>query len=348
MRSLQNSSFSFKKIATLVGTVMALTLSSHSTVHAQKTLKLAHQWPAPQGDKGDNRSLWADKFADKVAELSDGALKIEVYAGNSLIGPSQQWNALGSGALDMAIIVPSYFSGQVPEFDGLNMMGIVNSNDDAYAFSEGPGGEVMQGWFQEHNTRMLGWKWEPETIGYRKANALVPNDLKGLKMRGPGAAIEKVFAASGASISSIPSSDLYTALQTGALDGCLTTFSSIESFHLYESLSHVIVSPSEGGLLYAMTPLIISENTWQNLESDDREILEEASAQLEPWLAEVSDLEAKDNAAFFKEEGVEIHKLSEEEFEEWMGIARPIVDQYASLSSTAEAFVKHARDLTEK
>lgn len=307
-------------------------------------LKLAHQWPAPQNGKGDDRSLMAVKFARQVEELSNGALKVQVYPGNSLIPPRQQWNALRSGALDMAVIVPSYFSGQVSEFSGLNMMGLVNSNAAAYQLMEGPGGDVLRNLFKEHGVRLLASQWGPETVGFRNQQVTEPSGLKGLRMRGPGPAIEKVFANSGAGIVSMPSSDLYTALQTGAIDGAITTFISMHSYRLYENFKYVAVSPTNGGLLYAMSPLVMSNATWKKLTKAQQKVIEKAAKAIQPWVRKQTDSEAKRNAKFFESQGVHVYKLTDKQFDAWMDAAKPIVDAYANSSKTASEIVKYARE----
>lgn len=347
LKSIFRNSF---RGVTLIAFVSSF-LSSFCGVAAASSpvvLKLAHQWTAPQNEEGDDRSVMAIKFAQEVEKLSDGALKVQVYPGNSLIPPQQQWNALRSGALDMAVIVPSYFTGQVPVLAGLNMMGLLNSNSAAYDFMEGPGGDTLRKVFEDHKIRLLVSQWGPETVGFRDQKVTIPSGLKGLRMRGPGPAIEKVLAGSGAGIVSMPSSDLYTAIQTGAIDGVITTFISMHSFRLYENLKYIAVSPTDGGLLYAMSPLVISDATWKKLSKEQQEIIEKAAKSVQSWIRKATDSEATRNIAFFKGEGVDVYKLTDEQFDAWMNAAKPVVDSYADTSEAASKIVKYAREVGSK
>jgi TRAP-type C4-dicarboxylate transport system substrate-binding protein len=310
-------------------------------------LKLAHQWSAPHNGKGDDRSLMAQKFAQYVDRYSNGTLKVQVYPGNSLIPPRQQWDALTSGALDMAVIVPSYFSGRVSELRGLNMLGLVNSNAAAYKFINGPGGQVIKKLYEKHGVRPLVAFWGPESIGFRKQKVTTPSGLKGLKMRGPGPAIEKVYANNGASVVSMPSSDLYTALQTGALDGCITTFISMHSYDLYENLHYIAISPSRGGLLYAPSTLVMSNTVWKQLTKQQQKAIHKAAAKVQPWVEQQTQKEATRNAQFFKKHGVHVYQLTPKQFGAWMDAAKPVVKAYADTSPIAAKIVKYAHQANQ-
>lgn len=330
-----------------VGALGMATFGTRAFAAKPTVLKLAHQWPAASGEGGDHRSLWADKFAAEVEKQSGGSLKVEVYPGNSLVQPKQQWSALRSGALDMAVIVPSYFTGQAPELEILNMMGVVNSNDAAYEFDRGEGGRLIRKYYESQGIRPIASMWGPETLGLRSKKVMMPEDVKGLKLRGPGPAIEKVFASQGAGIVSIPSSDLYTALQTGVLDGAITTFISIRSFHMYEAMKYVIMSPSDGGMLYANSPIVMSKARWDQLDDEQQEIITKAAKEVEPWVMQATADEATDSAEFFRDKGVEVYNLSEEAFKAWIEAAQPIVDAYAKRSDTAAGIVEAARAMSQ-
>lgn len=322
--------------------MIAMMFIAPSAFAATKVLKLAHQWPAPHGDSGDVRSVMAAQFADYVDKYSNGALEVQVYPGNSLIPPRQQWDAMKSGALDMAVIVPSYFSGRVSELRGLNMMGLLSSNDAAYRFQDGEGGDALRQLFVNNGVRPVIWQWAPETVGFRKQKIATPDGLKGLRMRGPGPAIEEVYSNSGAGVVTMPSSDLYTALQTGALDGAITSFTSIRSYNLYEPFAHIAVSPTRGGLVYAAAPLVMSNTVWKELTPDQQNVIRKAAQKVQPWVKEQTDKEATENAAFFNKHGVDVYQLTPTQFDAWMQAAKPVVQSYAKQSSAAAKIVKYA------
>jgi len=334
---------SILKTAALAALAAPMIAFGGSALAAPKVLKLAHQWSAPQNGHGDDRSVLAAKFAKLVDKYSNDNLKVQVYPGNSLIKPRQQWDALKSGALDMAVIVPSYFSGKVTELRGFNMMGLLDSNAAAYKFDHGQGGTVVKNLYKKHGIKMLVWVWMPETVGYRKDKVPTPSGLKGMRMRGPGPAIEKIYANNGAGVVSMPSSDLYSALQTGAIDGAITTFSSMHSYKLYEHLKYVAESPTHGGLIYAAAPLVMSNSVWKGLNQAQQQAIMKAAKKMQPWVKKRTDEEATRNIAFFKKQGVDVFQLTPAQFQDWMKAAKPIVNHYATLSKTAAKIVKYAR-----
>ncbi|MFP5335337.1 MAG: C4-dicarboxylate ABC transporter substrate-binding protein, partial [Actinomycetes bacterium] len=81
------------------------------------TLRLSHQWPdATGGEDSDFRSEIAQRFADEAAEATDGQVTVQVFPGSSLVGSTEQYDAMMQGAVDMSVFPLDYASGRVPEF----------------------------------------------------------------------------------------------------------------------------------------------------------------------------------------------------------------------------------------
>ncbi|HEU4987969.1 MAG TPA: ABC transporter substrate-binding protein, partial [Rhizobiaceae bacterium] len=97
------------------------------TTQAQTVLKASHQFP---GGKGDPRDEMVQIIAREVA-AADVDLQIQVYPGASLYKPTEQWNAMTRGLLDMSSFPLDYASGRHPIFSATLMPGLVGSLDRA-------------------------------------------------------------------------------------------------------------------------------------------------------------------------------------------------------------------------
>ena len=77
---------------------------------APMVLKISHQFPA----NTDFRDQVARRFAQEVEKRTNGEVKFQIYAGASLYKPTQQFDALSSGSLDMSVYPLAYSGGKLP------------------------------------------------------------------------------------------------------------------------------------------------------------------------------------------------------------------------------------------
>ncbi|WP_053362817.1 TRAP transporter substrate-binding protein DctP [Bacillus sp. FJAT-27251] len=309
------------------------------------TLKLAHQWAAPQGEKGDYRSLLAERFAKEVEKASGGSLKIQVYPANSLVKAGEQFDTLKSGAIDLAIWAPFYDAGKVPEFSITLLPGIIQSYDQAWQWKDEEVGTVLNGLLEENGVRNLVWGWGTMAIASKNKEIILPEDVKGLKFRGAGKDTELMLSEQGAGITSMASSEIYSALQTNTIDATLTSLDSFLSYRIFEVVKYFNYT-GDNAFLYSANPLVISNNSWENKLSDgQRKILEEVSQDLQGWVKEAAIESNRETAQIFRDNGVKVHEMTPEESQKWFEAAQPVVEEFASLSEKAKELVNAARKL---
>src|SRR5699024_9031167 len=100
----------------------------------QLVLKLSHQWPKATVEEGDFRSVLAEKFGAEVEERTDGEVKIQQYPAQSLVGSTEQYDAMTQGALDMSVFPFDYAGGKIPQFGITLMPAMVKSHEQAIAW----------------------------------------------------------------------------------------------------------------------------------------------------------------------------------------------------------------------
>jgi TRAP-type C4-dicarboxylate transport system substrate-binding protein len=149
---------------------------------------------------------------------------------------------------------------------------------------------------------------------------LWPDDVSGQVTRAAGPAFERMLASAGASIASMPSSEIYTAMQTGVLDAANTSSASFVSFRVYEQVQ-CFTAPGEHTLWFMYEPILISKRSWDSLDQAQQAALQRAATVAEQYF----DAEARrqDQAAeqVFRDAGVEVVHLNSAQFDAWRAIA---------------------------
>jgi TRAP-type C4-dicarboxylate transport system substrate-binding protein len=280
------------------------------------TLRISHQWA-----QGDVRDTLSRKFAEKVEKKTDGALKFEIYPAKSLFKPKAQFDAMVEGALDMSVFPLDYASGKVPQFSITLMPCIITSIDHGMKWIESEIGQEVERIMEASGIKMITWAWFGGGIGSIPKPITYPEDVKGLKMRAAGKMFEYMLHEAGAAITSMPSSELYQALQTGVLDACLTSSSSFYSYRLYEQLKYYN-SPRNYAIWFMLEPLVMSMATWNKLTPEQQKIVSEVGKELQEFMREETKKENGRVADIFAEKGVEVHDMTKDEWDVWAEFAR--------------------------
>ncbi|HIH36894.1 MAG TPA: hypothetical protein HA232_03180 [Methanocellales archaeon] len=296
--------------------VFSLPALEGKTLAAPKVLKLAHQWA-----KGDIRDVWAEKWAEMVKEKTNGSIHVRIYAASSLYKPKEQDEALKKGALDACVLPFIYLAGKIPAYAITSMPGLVKNAAQGSKWGDYEIGKKLDAIGMKNGYRTLSWGCMMGSIGSKKKPILVPTDLAGFKVRGAGWAMEEVLKVGGASITSMPSTEIYFALQTGALDAMTTTYSSFISFRLHEVLDHLTYSRGYG-IFYAHHGILLSNATWDRLTDAERKAVAEAGRDVVPFFLQLENNVLDECLKAFGGKGVKLHELSEEDFGKWFQLAK--------------------------
>jgi TRAP-type C4-dicarboxylate transport system substrate-binding protein len=274
-------------------------------------MKLSHQWA-----KDDLRDQWAHWFTKGVEEKTKGSVKFEIYPASALFKPHPQFDAMRQGALDLAVYHIAYAAGKVPETMITMMPCLPRNYQEAMKWRNAEIGKMVDKMCEDNGIKILSWGWMMGGIGSKKKLVALPTDCQGLKMRGAGKATEEMLRFSGASITSMPSTELYFALQTGVLDALMTTYSSFQSFRLYEVLDHLVVG-RQNYVFSTLAGIVISNKTWAKLSPDQKKDMLEVGRGIEKKFHDEVMLEDEKAADLFSKKGVKIHYMTDAEFKAW-------------------------------
>ncbi len=284
---------------------------------ADVTLKASHQWP---GGKGDVRDEMVQILAREM-EKADVGVKIQVYPGKSLFKPKEQWGAMVKGQLDISAFPLDYASGRHPEFSATLMPGLVRNHERAARLNTSPFMDDIKQVINDAGVVVLADAWLAGAFASKKQCITSPETMKGQVTRAAGPAFEEMLVGAGASIASMPSSEIYTGLQTGVLDAANTSSGSFVSYRIYEQVT-CLTKPGANALWFMYEPILMSKRSWDKLSKEQQDALMAAAKVAEDYFAgQAKGLDDKLVKAY-EDAGVEVVEMSADDYNAWLAIAK--------------------------
>jgi tripartite ATP-independent transporter DctP family solute receptor len=204
---------------------------------------------------------------------------------------------------------------------------LFNTPQEADAVMDGPVGKALSDQLPEKGLVGLGY-WE---LGFRNlTNSRRPvtklEDIQGLKIRVLQSPIFiDLFTALGANAVPLPYPELYTAMETGTVDGQENPFSNIISSKFYEVQKNLALTQH----VYNPQILLISKKFWDKLNSDEQKVLQDAAIEARDYQRTVSREMSAKALDELKAEGVRITELPPEEVEKLRAKTKPVVEKHS-------------------
>src|SRR5205823_3087824 len=290
---------------------------SATDLAAPTTLRASHQFP---GGRGDVRDEMVQIIA-RDAKAANVDLEIQVYPGASLFKPNEQWNALVNGQLDLSSFPLDYASGKVRAFGATLMPGLVRSHERAQRMNNSPFMKEIRAQIDKAGVIVLADAWLAGAIASKKACIRKPDDIKGLKVRSAGPTFAAMWQAAGASIVSVPSNEVYNALQTGVAEATDTSSGSFVSFRIYEQVK-CLTAPGDNALWFMYEPVLMSKKSFNRLNKKQQDALVQAGRKSQDFFAKEAKGLDDEMVKVFKEHKVEVVTLSAAEYDAWVKVAR--------------------------
>jgi TRAP-type C4-dicarboxylate transport system substrate-binding protein len=306
-------------------------------------LKISHQWA-----ESDGRDRAIRVFA-REAEARAKDLRFRVYPNSSLnIEPDRLIEALQSDTLDMAVFPLSYAVPKVPEFSLARLPGLVPNLEAAQALKGSEIYAALQSIAEANGVRIITWWWAPGGL-FAKGQAISdPKSVEGLKMRGAEPLFEFMLKEAGASIASMPSTKLYSAMQSGALDAVGTTYEAFLSFRLYEQAKFATVGDPH--LFMGFSPMVMSLAAWNRLTPEQRAAIDEAAEISDAYFDAVQRSVEKQLLTTLRKAGVTVQPMTNEHYISWLELAqRTAWLEYVKINPRAqELLVSTVRTFLER
>ena len=266
------------RLSALLATGLAAAVVFASPALAQIELKFGHV-----GEPGSLFALSAEEFARRANEKLGDKAKVVVFGSSQLGSDEELLQKLRLGTADFAL--PStVMSSVVPEFGMFEMPYLVKDREHMKRIEEAvvwpklapaadaQGYTVLAVW--ENGFRHI-------TNNVRPINT--PEDLKGIKLRVPsGEWRVKMFQSYGANPTPMSFSEVFTALQTGVVDGQENPLTQIYSAKLQEVQDFLSMT----GHVYTPAYVLAGKNRWEGLPEDVRQILQDTAKETQAFVYE--------------------------------------------------------------
>ncbi|MFC3723767.1 sialic acid TRAP transporter substrate-binding protein SiaP [Neoaquamicrobium sediminum] len=280
-----------------------------STVAATAQDKVALRFSAVFSEQ-DIRAEMMKKFAEQIGEEFD----YQGYYGGTLFKQGTELVALQRGNLEMGNIAPQDISNQIPAWSVLTSAYLFrDANHLRTFFASEPGQEMKQMVEDQLGVKVLG----PTYFGARQVGLRVdkkintPADMAGIKLRMPGGdAWQFLGQALGANPTPMAYAEVYTGLQTGAIDGQDNPLPNVQNMKFYEVMSQIVMTSH----LVGYDLLTISLDAWNKLSSEQQEKVQAAADAAIEWSTGEHLKREEELASFFKEQGLEIYTPDLEAF----------------------------------
>lgn len=282
---------------------------------ADTILKVSHQWST-----SDVRHKVAQMVADEVAAANVG-LELKIYPSKSLFKPKEQYRPLSRGRLDMTVVPLAYAAGQQPAYNLTLMPGLVKNHDHAARLTASPFMQELEKIMATDDVMVLVHGYLAGGFGGKDKCITKPADVKGLKIRAAGKSFEQMVAAAGASVTSMPSSEIYSAMQTGVLDAANTSSSSFVSYRLYEQLG-CYTPAGDVALWFMYQPMLMNKTTFDGLNAAQQAALRAGAQKAQAYYLAEAKKADQASAAKFKEAGVKLAEMSQADFDAWREVAK--------------------------
>ncbi|GAB4350552.1 MAG: TRAP transporter substrate-binding protein [Gammaproteobacteria bacterium] len=307
----------FRTVATAAVAAAALTMGSMQAMAAPITIKFSHV-VAENTPKGQA----ANKFRDLVAERLGGKVVVEVYPNSQLFGDNKVLEAMLLG--DVQLAAPSLskfgkYTKKLAVFDLPFLFKDINAVDRFMASKEGK--KLLRA---TERKGLIGLGFIHNGMKQMSASKplRVPSDAAGLKFRIQSSdVLAAQFEAVGATPLKKPFSEVFTLLQTKAIDGQENTWSNIYSKKFFE-VQDYITNSDHGYLGYLV---VTSAEFWNGLPADIRAELEKALDEAIAYGNKVALEKAESDMKRIADSGrSQIIKLSDAERAQWVEAMKPV------------------------
>jgi C4-dicarboxylate-binding protein DctP len=255
------------KFGKLVVGLAALVCAASVWAQEPIVIKFSHV-VAPDTPKGKS----AEYFKKLAEERTHGRVKVEVFANSSLYKDKEEMEALQLGSVQMLAPLSSKLTSMgMNEFQVFDLPYIFDNMDQAHKVTQGPVGKGMLKKLDAKGIAGLAF-WDNAFKEITANKPLrTPADFKGLKMRiTPSKVIDAQMRALGANPQVIAFSELYTALQTGTVDGEENPTSNITTQKFFEVQKYMTMTDHS----FHNYTLVANKKFWDGLPPDIRKTLD--------------------------------------------------------------------------
>lgn len=305
-----------------------------TTAFAQTTLRVQTHY-ATEHPTGKAYAQWADD----VSVMSGGDINIEMFYSSSVVATTETFDAAINGILDCDATGGAYQTGKNPAFQFVgDIMGGYDTPWQQYSWLYyGDGYAAAQELYNAQNMQLIGWA----IYGQESLSSSKPirgfEDLKGWKFRSPPGMETEIFEKLGASPIVMDFTEIFTALETGIIDGADASglYNNV-GLGLYDIVKHATYP---GFHSMPSDHLACNLDVWNGLTEQQRRIIDTAWQKVSFQIALSNELNNNAAAAQLRAEGVTLHNWSADDRAAFRVAAQAAWDDWGTRSPEAGAIL---------
>ncbi len=294
---------------TIIGLAAVATLAFGAAAQAQTTNLRIQTHFSQETLSGQ----MAGKYIDDIQTMSNGEIQVEMFYASSVVKSAETFDAAATGILDCDMTGGAYQTGKNPafQFTGDLMGGYTNPYQQMAWLLHADGRSAINALYNDHNMEFVGW-WipGPESLTSTRPIRSV-EDFKDWKFRSPPGLATKVFANLGASPIVMDFNEIFTALETGIIDGAdAANLTNNIGLGLYDIGKH---TNYPGFHSMPADHLACRKDVWDAMPEHHKRIMIVAMDSLAMHNASINEVKNAQNAVKLRAEGVNLYEWSPEE-----------------------------------
>nr|WP_298114256.1 TRAP transporter substrate-binding protein [uncultured Pseudomonas sp.] len=296
----------FKRKLLIAALPFAFCLSG--LAQASMTLKIAEIHPA-----GYPTVVAQENMGKKLEDASNGELKFQMFAGGVLGSEKEVVEQVQIGAVQMTRVSLGTVGPVVPDVNVFNMPFIFRDNAHMRAVIDGEIGQEILDKITNSEFNMVGLAWMDGGVRnlYTKKPVRKIEDLKGMKIRVMGNPLFiNTLDAMGANGVAMDFSELFSALQTGVVDGAENNPPSMLEQNHFRSAKYYTLT----GHLILPEPIVMSKTTWNKLTPEQQVLVKKYAHEAQLEERKLWDEKSASSEKALKEAGVEFIKVDKKPF----------------------------------
>jgi C4-dicarboxylate-binding protein DctP len=284
----------------LAALAAGLAASAHA---ADYTMRMSHQFP-PAHHSAKNM----EQFAKDVKANTHGRVEVQIFGAAQLFKPAQHHAAVAGGKIESAAVLSFQWGGTIPEMNVTVIPYFMSSVQKMHAFRGSEAQKLLDAKMAEKGVINIAWFMDANDGIFTSAKKalVVPEDFRGVKVRGLSKLFDAGLAAMGAAPSPMPAPEVYQALQTGVIDAGFTGVKAANSRKFYEVQKFGVAS----NIILAYDNLIVNPAWWNGLPADLRKGILEAVRKAEDRAIPAADGIPAADVQVLRDKGMDVTVLT--------------------------------------
>ncbi|WP_342536938.1 TRAP transporter substrate-binding protein [Sporosarcina sp. FSL K6-3508] len=293
-------------------------VESKSAKAADKPIKLSYAFFAPDSTFP---AIQMKEWAKELESRTDGKVKIDMFYGATLLEANNMFDGVANGTADIGLTATTYEPGRFPLLE-------ISDLPSGYPNSE-VASRVVNSLIQEYPPEALkdfkvitAFATEPSYIQSRVPISNL-KEMTGKQLRISGG-LTPVMERLGAAPVGMSQAEVPEALQTGVIEGNVSSREVLKDFKLAETVKFVTDYP------FAITSFVsvMNKDTWESLPKDVQEVIDELNSEMGQFAGKYLDKHVEDSMKWSQEEQeLKVIPLTDEESSKWDDLLREIQEK---------------------